>query len=71
MQTNLPLKQKQAHRHGAQACGCQEASGGGKDGELRISRCKLLYRRWINEVLLRSTGNSIQCLVVIPNGKGC
>ena len=27
--------------------------------ELGISRCKLLYREWINEVLLYSTGNYI------------
>ena len=25
-----------------------------------ISRCKLLYREWINKVLLYSTGNYIQ-----------
>ena len=30
----------------AQTCGCQGAMGcvGGKDGEFRISRCKLIYR---------------------------
>ena len=43
-------------------CGCQE---GGKDGEFRISRCKLLYMGWINnQILLCSIRNylySITC----------
>ena len=32
--------------------------GGGMDSEFGVSRCKLLYREWINnKVLLYSTGN--------------
>ena len=39
--------------------------GGGMDGECGISRCKLLYREWINsKVLLCSTGNYIQYPVI-------
>ena len=38
--------------------------------EFGISRCKLLYIGWINnKVLLYSTGNYIQYLVMNPNGK--
>ena len=42
----------------------------GKDWEFGISRCKLLYIGWINnKVLLYSTGNYIQYLVINHNGK--
>ena len=47
-----------------------EGSGGGKNWEFGISRCKLLYIGWINnKVLLYSTGNYIQYLVINHNGK--
>ena len=40
------------------------------DWEFGISRCKLLYIEWINnKVLLYSTGNYIQYLVINHNGK--
>ena len=43
---------------------------GGKDWEFGISRCKLLYIGWINNiVLLYSTGNYIQYPVINYNGK--
>ena len=43
---------------------------GGMDWESGISRCKLLYREWINnKVLLCSTGNYIQYSVMNHNGK--
>ena len=50
----LSTKQKLAHRHGEQTCGCQ---GGGErewDGwEFGVGTCKLLHSQWIsNEVLL-------------------
>ena len=42
----------------------------GKDWEFGISRCKLLYREWINnKVLLYSPGNYIQYPVINHNGK--
>ena len=45
-------------------------SGGGKDWDFGISRCKLLYIGWINnKVLLYSTGNYIQYHVINHNGK--
>ena len=48
----------------------REGVGGGKDWELGISRCKLLYKEWINnKVLLYSTGNYIQYPVINHNGK--
>ena len=66
-QMNLSMKQKQTHRHREQTCGCQE---GGMDWEFGTSRCKLLYTGWINnKVLLYSTGNYIQYLVINHNGK--
>ena len=44
----------------------------GLDGEFGTSRCKLLYIEWIhNKVLLCSTGNYIQYLVINHNGKEC
>ena len=47
-----------------------EGNGGGKDWEVGISRCKLLYIRWIdNKVLLYSTGNSTQYSVMPYMGK--
>ena len=43
---------------------------GGMDWEFRISRCKLLYREWINnKVLLYSTGNYSQYPVINHNGE--
>ena len=40
------------------------------DWELVVSRCKLLYMEWINNrVLLYSTENYIQYLVINHNGK--
>ena len=45
-------------------------AGGGKHWELWISRCKLVYKGWINsKVLLYSTRNSIQYPVINHNGK--
>ena len=63
---NLFTEQKQTHRQGEQTCGCQ---GGGResgvDWEFGVNKCKLLHLEWIsNEVLLYSTGNYIQSLVI-------
>ena len=68
---NLSMKQKQSHRHREQTCGCQGGcSGGGMDREFGISRGKLVYIEWINnKVLLYSTGNYIQYLVINYNGR--
>ena len=57
-QVNLPMKE--THRQRGQICGSQ-GGGRGMDGEFGVSRCKLLHLESIsNEVLLYSTGNSIQ-----------
>ena len=46
--------------------------GRGMEWEFGISRCKLVYREWIdNKVLLYSTGNYIQSPVINHNGKEC
>ena len=54
-----------------QTCGCQGGGvGEGWIGSLRLAECKLLYREWINNnVLLSSTGNYIQYLVINYNRK--
>ena len=68
-QMNLSTKQKQTHRRREQTCGCQRG-GEGMDGEFGISRCKLLYIKWINnKVLLYSTEDYIQYPVINHNGK--
>ena len=60
---------------GEQTCGCQRvggAGGGGKDWEFEISSHKLVYTEWITDkVLLCSTGNYIQYLVIKCNGEEC
>ena len=70
-QMNLSAKQKQTHRHKAQAFGCQEGGGGRElDREFWVGRCKLLHLEWIsNEVLLYSTGNYIQSLGIEHDGR--
>ena len=45
---NISMYQKQANRHREQTCGCQGEGEGGIDQEFGISRCKQLYREWIN-----------------------
>ena len=47
-----------------------EGVGGGMEWEVGVSRCKLLYIEWINnKVLLYSTGNYIQYLIINHNVK--
>ena len=67
-QINTSVKQKWTHRHREQTCGCQGGGGGGgMEWEFEVSRCKLVYRRWINkEVLLYSTRNYTQYPVTKP-----
>ena len=68
---NLSLKQKQAHRHREQTCGCCEGgSWGEKNFEFGISRCKLLCVGWINnEAPQYSIGSCIQYPVINHSGK--
>ena len=63
---NLSKEQKQTHRHGQQTCGCQGGGGGsGMAWEFGVNRCKLLHLEWTgNEVLLYSTGNYAQSLIM-------
>ena len=67
-QTNLSTKEKQTHRHREQTCGCQGGGGwggSGMDWGFGVKKCKLLHLEWISyEVLLCSTGNYIQSLVI-------
>ena len=70
--TQMNLSTKQTHRHREQTCGCQGggAGGGEMDWECGMSRCKLVYIKWINnKVLLCSTGNYTQYSVINHNGK--
>ena len=68
---NLSVKQKQNHGHREQIGGCQGGGDwGGMKWEVGVSRCKLLYIEWINnKVLLYSTENYIQYLMINHNGK--
>ena len=65
-QMNISVKKKQMHRHREQTCGCQGGGGeGGKNWKFGISRCQLIYLRWINnKILLYTTGNYIQYLMI-------
>ena len=63
-QMYLSTEKKQTHGRGEQTCSCQRG-GSGIDWEFEVSRCKLLPLEWIsNEVLLCSTGNYVQSLVM-------
>ena len=54
-QMNLPMKQKQTHRHREQTYGRQ---GGGMDWEFVISRWTPLYIEWINNKVLLCVCNN-------------
>ena len=57
--------------HREQTCGCQgEGQGSRMYWEFQVSRCNLLHFEWIsNEVLVYSTGNHIQSLVMEHDGR--
>ena len=61
---NLSTEKKQTLVHGEH--GFQVGGGGsGMDWEFAVSRCKVLHLEWISkEILLYSTGNYIQSLVM-------
>ena len=64
------LWNRQTHRHREQTCGCQGGGRAGEGWEFGISRYKLLHIKWINnKVLLYSTGNCSQYLVINHSGK--
>ena len=47
-----------------------EGGGSGMDGELGVSRCKLLHLEWIdNKILLHNTGNYIQSPEIDRDGE--
>ena len=67
-QMNLSTKDKQTHRHRGSTCG--RGGKGGNSWEFGISRCKLLFREWINnKVLLHSARNCIQHPVTSCTGE--
>ena len=69
-QTHLQNKKRLTHIENRFVFAKDEGRGRGVDWEFGISRCKLLYKGWINnKVLLYSTGNYIQCPVINHNGK--
>ena len=63
---NLSTRQKQAHGHREQICGCQGGGGGeGMEWDVGVTSYKLLYIEWINnQGLLHSIGNYIQYPVI-------
>ena len=71
-QVNLFTKQKWTHRHRKPIYGYQREKGveGGVNQEYGINRYKLLDIKKINnKILVDSTGNYIQYLVINHNGK--
>ena len=69
--TQMILPMKQNHRHRELTGGCQGGGvGGGMEWEVAFSRCKLLYREWINnKIELYSTENYIQYPMMNHDGK--
>ena len=66
-QMNLSTKQRQTHRL---LVAKRLQDGGRMEWEFAISRCKLLWREWVNHrVLPYSTGNYFQYPVINHNGK--
>ena len=64
------MKQKQINRHRTDLRLPRPRGGGrGMEWELGVSRCQLLYRKWINKALLYSIGNYIQYPVINHDGK--
>ena len=65
-QMNLSTEQKQTLGHREQTCCCQGGCGrSGMDWDFGVSRFELLHLGWINsDILLYSTGNLIQSLVI-------
>ena len=68
--TNEPFHRKENHGLGEETFSCQGGEGwSGMDWEFGVNRCKLLPLEWIsNEILLYSTGNYIQLLVMEHDG---
>ena len=66
---NLFTKQKQTHRHRKQTWEPKEKGDGAINGEFGINRYTPLYIKQINKIVLYSTGNYIQYLVITHNGK--
>ena len=66
---NLSMEKKQTHGLGEQTCGCQAGGGRGGMDWVGVSGCKLLHLEWTSyEILLSSTGNCIQSLVMEHDG---
>ena len=70
-QMNLSTEQKVTHQHGEHICSCQgEGERVGWIGSLGFVDVNSLDLEWIsNEVLLYSTGNCIQWLVMEYDGR--
>ena len=68
---NISMKQRETHRHTEQTwLPRRRGSGEGKEWEVGVSRCKLVYTDWINNrVLLYSTGCYIQYSMINHDGK--
>ena len=66
---SISTKQKQTHRHREQTCGYQGGGGRDKLGVWDQQIQTTTYKIDNNKVLLYSTGNYIQYLVMNYNGK--
>ena len=70
-QMNISTKQKQTHKQRTDLWLPRgKRDKGGINWEFGVSRCKLLYREWVNnKVLVYSAGNYIQYPLINCNGK--
>ena len=66
----IQLRKKQTYRYREKTYDARENEEGRMDWEFGISRCKVLYREWINnKILLYRAGNCIQYPIINHNGK--
>ena len=69
-QMNLSTEKKQTLRWRTDLCLQRGRRGTGMDWEFGVSRHKLLHLEWIsNEIILYSTGNYIQSLLMEHDGR--
>ena len=68
-QINLSTEKKLMDLENRLVVAKREWRGSGMDWEFGVNRCKLLHLEWIsNEILLYSTGNYVQLLVMEHDG---
>ena len=69
-QMNLSMKQTASEAQRTDVTAEGEGDRGGVQWGVEVSRCKLLYVKWTNNILSYSIGNYIQHSMINHNGKG-